>query len=199
MPTVGLTILKRFPYRGAVEEYSNQYWLTGSEPADPTAWRALFDAMVAQEKKVYPPTTEVVGGYGYYSSDEDDHSVWSVDLTVSPDTPVVGTCSQAAGTQIPGDTAAWVRWKTSRLNTKGKAIYLRKYFHDVLMNSSARDEVQASFKTAALAFAVKLYDGSLVDGRKIRSLHNDETIIAHGVSQYTTTRTLKRRGKRPGS
>jgi hypothetical protein len=40
-------------------------------------------------------------------------------------------------------------------------------------------------------------DGTFISGRKIRSQAQDETIISHQVSPWITTRTLKRRGKRP--
>ena len=48
-PTTGLTIVTAFTYRGkAGEEWSNHYWFTGATPADSTAWRALFDALVLE-------------------------------------------------------------------------------------------------------------------------------------------------------
>jgi hypothetical protein len=62
---VGLTIVKRFPYRGdANEEWSNQYHLTGSIPADSTAWKTLADALIAEEKKLYTSGTKVIRAYG---------------------------------------------------------------------------------------------------------------------------------------
>src|SRR4051812_20583291 len=96
----GVTVVKRFTYRGdANEEYSNTYWFTQAPPSDATAWRALFDALVLQEKTLYPSSVNVVRGYGYNddtghkSGDEGDvaPAVFTVDLTVAPNTIVPGT------------------------------------------------------------------------------------------------------------
>lgn len=196
---VGLTVIKKMSYRGnANEEWSNDYHLTGSIPSDAAAWRTLFDALVAQEKTVYPSDVTVVAGYGYDSDDPAAHAVWSVDLTVSPDSPVAGTLNRSTGYPSPGDAAVWVRWKTSRLNSKGKPIYLRKYFHFAVNQGVGAADLPITVQTTALnAFGTKMMDGSFLDGRTIRSRANAETIINRGASPYITTRTLKRRGKRP--
>jgi hypothetical protein len=194
----GLTIIKEFTYRGdANEEWSNHYWLSGSDPADSAAWRTLFDALVTEEKKLYPPTTKVVAGYGYTSTADDRTAVWSVDLKVAPNTVVAGTYS-GFGDVNPGDTAVWVRWGLDRLNSKGKRIFLRKYFHPGLSASAAPDTVHADQIAALTAFGNKLRDGSFTGGRKITDTHGTN-VVGSGVSQFITTRTLKRRGKRPPS
>jgi hypothetical protein len=198
----GLTVIKKFAYRGdATEEFSNQYWFTGAVPASTTAWRALFDALVAEEKKLYRSGVSIIRGYGYGSDVETAPAVYSVDLTQAPNTPVLGNyVSNPTFPLAPGDTAGWVRWKTDRLNTKGKPIYLRKYFHGVALQSTAGgDAIDATQVTAYSNFGAKLRDGSFLDARTLRSQHHDETLLGHGVSTYATTRTLKRRGKRPGS
>jgi hypothetical protein len=207
----GLTVVKRFTYRGdASEEFSNTYWLTGDIPADATEWRALFDAMVTQEKTCYNNGVNVIRGYGY--ADNTGHrsgdtgtvaaSVWTVDLTVSPETPVAGTITLGAGESVaPGDAAAWARWKTSRLTDPGgKPIYLRKYFHGINMQAAPnQDQIKATQKTNLAAFAEKLRDGTFIDARTVTAAGSTDTITATGASTYVTTRTLKRRGKRPGS
>jgi hypothetical protein len=194
----GLTVIKSFTYLMQAEEYSNQYWFTGDVPADATEWRALFDALVAQEKTLYPSGVTVVGGYGYDSDAGDAVAVWSVDLTVSPETPVAGTQVVTSGYPSPGDSAVWVRWKTSRLNTKGKAIYLRKYFHPAFNQGVGHpDEPIAVATTALNAFGTKLRDASFIDARTITARGHTDTIVNSGSCQYITTRTLHRRGKRP--
>jgi hypothetical protein len=197
---VGLTIVKRFTYRGdASEEFSNTYHFDGSEPADSTAWKALADALIAQEKTLYLGTASAVRAYGYNSDADDAVAVWSWDY-LAAGTAVAGTMTTGTGTYPAGDQAAWVRWKTSRTNTKGKPIYLRKYYHAVPTDEDSAltaDNVSPSWGTAANSFATKMYDGTFIDGRKIRSQKHAETILSKAVSTYMTTRTLKRRGKRP--
>jgi hypothetical protein len=195
-PTVGLVLIKKFLYRGnANEEFSNKYLLTGSTPSDSAAWRALFDALVAQEKTLYPSTTTVVRGYGYDDPDPDANSVWSVDLTVSPNNPVAGTYTPG-GSRCPGDAAVWVRWGLDRFNTKGKRVYLRKYFHPAYNDGTTFDQVHSAWTTAANAFGAKLEDGSFLAARKITD-HLGTALVGHASGAYVTTRTLKRRGKRP--
>jgi len=197
---VGLTIVKKMHYRGDNnEEYSNQYWLTGSIPADSTAWKALADALIAAEKLVYTGDVWTVRAYGYDSDAVDATSVWSYDYEAATAT-VPGTLAQGSGILCPGDDAVWVRWKTSRTNSRGKPIYLRKYFHLAVATSGTgdnRDTVLAAQKTALNAFGTKLMDGSFLAARTIRSQTHAETILTRDASSYVTTRTLKRRGRRP--
>lgn len=198
---VGIVTIK-VGYRHGVqtEEWSNKYHLTGPDPANPTAWRTLLDALTAEEKKLFPTSVKIVRAYGYISDADDAVSVWGVDLTVAPNTPVVGSFS-LAGTEMPSDTAAWVRWKLDRNNSNGKAIFLRKYYHGVLATSggdaTSADTLLPTQKTAYTTFGNLLFTGAGIDGgRHIRDTGGGNP-IAMGVSQYFTTRTLKRRGKRP--
>lgn len=198
-PTTYLTVIKRMPYRGdANEEWSNSYALSGSTPADSAAWRTLFDALVVEEKKVYLPEVEVIGGYGYDGiPTTGDHALWTVDLRVSPNSPVAGTFS-GAGARLSGDQAAWVRWGLDRY-ANGKRVYLRKYFHGGMSAGSTNtDLLLTGYATALTAFGAKMRDGSFSGARTlVDKLGN--VPIGHGVSPYITTRTLKRRGKRPGT
>lgn len=196
-PTTVLTVIKRFPYRGnAAEEWSNTYAFSGTTPADSGAWRTLFDALVLQEKTLYLNTCQVVGGYGYDRIPASgDHAIWSVDMTIVPNTVVNGTLS-ALGALMAGDQAAWVRWGLDRYNTNGKRVYLRKYFHGGQSSAAGGDAMAANYTTALAAFGTKLLDGSFASGRKL--VDKDGAIpIGSAVSPFLTTRTLKRRGKRP--
>jgi hypothetical protein len=203
----GLTIVKRFPYRGdTTEEFSNTYWFTGGPPADDAAWLALWTAMTTAEKPLYGATTQIIRGYGYNDDtghkpgDEGDvaPSVWGIDLRIAPNTVINGSFSAGALYTAPGDSAVWVRWKTSRrTNPGGKAIYLRKYFHPAYHAVQADgDTVAPTWVTNANTFGAKLYDGTLPGARKITTAGVNDTILSHGASPYITTRTLKRRGKR---
>lgn len=194
---VGITLVKQFTYRGdANEQFSNTYHLTGSVPSSNADWLALATALATYEAKVFGPVS-TVKAYGYATDNPDDNSVWQTDW--APGT-ITGGLVIGSSIPAPGDAAFWVRWKTSRLNEHGKPIYLRKYFHDARTPAGGGDAIFPTQKTNAEAFAVKLTDGSFVpDGRKIRSQLHDETILSSSASSFLTTRTLKRRGKRPGS
>jgi hypothetical protein len=195
-PTTVLTVIKRFTYRTLQEEFSNTYNLSGTTPADSAAWRALFDALVAQEKTLYIPGCTVVAGYGYSRIPvKGDHAIWSVDMTIAPNAVVPGTLPTSAN-NMAGDQACWIRWGLDRFNTNGKRVYLRKYFHAGQVSSGGGDFLAAAQATALTAFGTKMIDGSFLTARKL--VDKDGNVpIGSGVSPYVTTRTLKRRGKRP--
>lgn len=194
---VGITLVKQFEYRGdTTEEYSNTYHLTGAIPADDAAWKTLADALIAQEKTCYRSAT-VIRAYGYSSDSDTATAVWSYDYLAHA-ASVAGTLAYTAGMILcPGDSACWVRWKTSRLNSRGKPIYLRKYFHPAFNTLALPDTVYTDQESALTAFGTKLWDGSFLDARTLRSQHSAETILSSLGGPWITTRTLKRRGKRP--
>lgn len=197
----GMTLVKRFTYRGDThEEFSNTYHFTGTVPADTTAWNALRDALVAQEKTVYTNNVTIVRVYGYATDAPDSPAVYVYDYLAGGGSGIAGTLTGTGRVATPGDTAFWVRWKTSRNNSNGKAIYLRKYFHDAWSDTTGGPDVlYAGQKTAAQALGVKLRDGSFLDARTLTARGHSDTLVGSAASTYLTTRTLKRRGKRPGS
>lgn len=193
-PTVRIKVIKTFSYRDASgEEWGNEYMFTGATPGDGTEWRDLFDALVTAEKPCYDSSVHVVKGYGYDSPDPTVASVWSVLL----DTPVAGTCGSAGSAFIaPGDTAGWLRWGLDRRNSKGGPVFLRKYFHGLPIKDNDRDKPSGTWSGNADALGEKLVDGSFIDGRTITDRLGTE-VLGHASGPYLTTRTLKRRGKRP--
>ena len=198
----GVTLVKRLTYRGdPTEEYSNQYWFTGSVPSSSAAWKTLYDALIAQEKTVYVSEVSVVRAYGYGSDADDAVAVDSYDY-LGAAAAVAGTGTLGSGAVMNGDSAVWVRWKTSRLNSKGKAIYLRKYYHpaQATLSNTGSDTVLPAQVTELTALGAKLRDGSFLDGRTLTARgHSSDVLVSHLASPYVTTRTLKRRGKRPTS
>lgn len=197
-PTCVITVVKDFTYRGLPgEEWSNTYMLSGATPADSAAFRAIFDAIVAEEKKVYTNNCRVTRGYGYDKVPvKGDHAVWSVDLRPSS-TTVAGTLPITGGAEFPGDSAAWVRWSLDRLNPYGKRVYLRKYFHGGMVGAAAtRDTLTAGYVTALQAFGAYMMGGTITGSRKVCDRLGNEP-IATACSTFVTTRTLKRRSKRP--
>lgn len=204
----GITIVKRFAYRGnANEEFANSYWFKPvAPPTTDAAWRTLLDAIVASEKPIYPSNVNVIRAYGY--ADDTGHkpgdtgavapAVYSVDFRVAPEVIVPGTLSVGTGIVMPGDDAVWIRWKTQRRTSPGgKPIYVRKYFHPAYSVSTGGDSIFATQKTNLLAHAAKMYDGTLPGARTIVTPGTLDTISDHGASSFITTRTLKRRGRRP--
>lgn len=193
----GLVVIKEMAYRdNPNEQWSNKYWLTGTPPDDPNEWKALFDQLVADEVALYSPSSKVVGGIGYDDNTENANSVWAVDLTALG-AEVPGQLVVAQSEAMAGDQAGLVQWRTSRKSTRGKWIYLRKYFHHGGTGGASGDTITTATQAAYDHFAVLLLQGSAAHGRRIRSQFFDEVLQNKVISPWVTTRTLKRRGKRP--
>jgi hypothetical protein len=195
---VGVILVKRMSYRTQQEEWSNEYHFTGATPADATAWKALADALITQEKTCYVAGVTVVRAYGYDSDAANAHAVWSYDYAANS-ASVPGTLTSTSAVIASGDQAAWVRWKTSRLNTKGKPIYLRKYFHGGTIGTGSPDFITTAWATALAALGTKMRDGTFLDARTLTARGHTDTLVGSTAAVYITTRTLKRRGKRPTS
>jgi len=188
----GLTLVKRFTYRGdTLEEFSNTYHFKSAPPGDDASWTVLLNDVALQERKVMPPDVFHVRAYGYDSDDENAHHVFQFDWTV-PGPPPPGTGS-AWTPKFAGDQASCVWWKTDKLSSRGKPIYLRKYWHHGGMGPGGGDTLDTSYQGILDTYATAM--NGIHGG--LRARRQDCNVVAHGVLPYPTTRTLKRRGKRP--
>lgn len=194
----GIVLIKTMAYRGvAGEEWSNKYWLTGAPPSTAADWHTLAVTLATAEAAVYHPGSTFVRAYGYNDNTPNAASVWSYDFAAAGES-IPGRLGTAANeTTMAGDQAAMLEWKTSRKSSKGKYIYLRKYFHHGAVQTTAPDSITNTQKTALDLFGHQLMDNPGLAGRWIRSQKQDEVLQEVIASPWVTTRTLKRRGKRP--
>lgn len=192
-----LTLVKSFTYRGSPEQWSNTYFFNGTMPATPSSWHALAAAVSAQEKTLYDASQTIVKWIGHQAGSS--IAVWSEDL-VAESATIAGTYTETGAFRGPGDTAAWVRWKTSQITSKGKPIYLRSYFHPAYVESTgASDPLASSWTTLALAFG-NAWIAGFDDGDSVlhkRCGPHGAVGLTAATSTYATTRTLERRGRRP--
>jgi hypothetical protein len=194
--TPGITTIKSFTYRDAVEEWGNSYHFVGDPPSDDAGWDAIVSALITMEKAVLPITTSIVRAYCYPDLSPHHPSV----LTVTDATfgSTSGSLSTPSGSFLaPGDAAMWIRWKTARTNTHGKPIYLRKYYHGVIVTPAGGDgdSVESTQHTALLTLGTAL-NTAAGDWPGIAG-PDGVAPGARAVSPYATTRTLRRRGRRP--
>lgn len=192
--TPSITIQKRFTYRGFPEEFSNTYHFSGTTPVDRAAWKALADAIIAEERKTVASNVTFVGAYGYEAGNE--NSVAQIDYDVAPDAPAIAGNASLSGMGLPGDVAATIRWYTGASSSRGKKIYCRKYMHGLVQHASDIDKVNAAQLALFNTFAAKLIDGTLPGSFKYCGPQG-AVLSAPTTNQWLTTRTLKRRGKRP--
>ena len=192
-----LTLVKSFTYRGAPEEFSNTYFMDGDLPASPASWKALADAVAADEATIFRSTTTIVRAIGHEAGES--VAVWDYDYEGAGES-VPGTLAAGAGVPQSGDTAAWLRWSTDQRTSKGKPIYLRSYFHPAYTDAGADpDNIDATWVTNAQEYGDDWIAG-FADGDGV----THHRAGPHGVvglvalpSTHATTRTLERRGKRP--
>lgn len=192
-----LTVVKSFSYRGSPEEWGNTYFFDGDLPSDPSSWKTLADAVIAAEKTLYASAVTAVKAIGHQAGQS--VAVWSYDYAAFSES-VAGTFDPSTGLTLSGDTANWLRWSTDALTDKGKPIYLRNYYHPAYSaTGSSVNDTLGLWKTAAEAFGAEWIAG-FTDGDSVvhhrAGPHGVAGIVATG-STFVTTRTLRRRGKRP--
>jgi hypothetical protein len=194
MANQGFTLIKRFTYRGAPEEFSNLYHFSNTAPSTPAAWKTLVDAVAAKEKLIYPSSVKIVRAYCY--TDTNNDAVATVDYTALG-AEIPGTLATTGQTQCPGDAAVWIRWGTAKKNSKGKTVYLRKYFHPAFIDTGVPDTVSITQNAALQGFG-NACNGTAGPITGFTLCGPDGTAAGTATAaQFVTTRTLKRRGKRP--
>lgn len=192
----GLTLVKKFHYRdNPNEEFSNTYHFKAQPPGDDASWTVLMNDVVNHEKQVFVPNVSYVRAYGYNSDDPNAHHVFQHDFEI-PGPPPLGTLTTEGGNPTSGDQAACVQWRLNRLNKRGKPIYLRKYFHQAFVNPAEIDRLDNGYFTALGVFGNIATGVNSVHGG-LRSPTVDDVVTAYMPLSWITTRTLKRRGKRP--
>lgn len=192
MAAPGITVVKTFTYRDAPEEWSNKYHFQGTAPSTPADWRALADAFITEEKAILSYFVSITKVLCY--TDTDNPAVYTYTLADFGGN-VAGTYMGVDEDVPPGDSAYLLRWNTGRVSTRGKPIYLFKYYHGGNRSSTDRDQLKADLKTLCSTFANSVRSSSgawpgLADKTGAEP-------VGYLAETYYTTRTLKRRGRRP--
>jgi putative intracellular protease/amidase len=197
MPSI--TIVKKFTYRGDThEEWSSTYHFDNDAPLTQVKWKALADAVILAEKPCYPSTTGIIRATGHKAGVNARDFIYDYEAGSGV---VAGTLATPGVIPQAGDAAAWLRWATSQVTSKGKPIYLRSYFHDVYANGNTRANVdtllalqKTNLETYGAAWITGFSDGVVTHHR---AGPNGAIALAPSVaSTYVTTRTLERRGRR---
>jgi hypothetical protein len=192
----GLTLVKKFTYRDdPTEEWSNTYWLRNPPPGDNASWMVVATDLANLERRCYSADTSVVRAYGYDSNDDGATSVFTHDWEALAEAlPGTGAWPAPRGA---GDQAAMFGWKMDKKNSRGKYIYCRKYFHSPHLTTANLDQLDPAYEGALVAFRDELALAAPGTHGGIRMRKSDEPVIEGVTHPWVTTRTLKRRGKRP--
>lgn len=189
-----ITLVKEFNYRGAAEEWSNTYGFTGPALADYSAMVTFVNQIAFFEKTLYVSTCKVVRALIYQPGSIVADRTLDFAAEVGGQTP--GTLILTAGTpEWAGDQAGWIRGKIG-VNSKGRPVYVRKYYHAGTSPVEDTDQVSGNWGAAANAYLNTITGGGLQDGRRWCG-PNGQNVSLTARSTHVTTRTLKRRGRRP--
>jgi len=196
-PVLGITTVKSFSYRDvAGEQWSSSYHFNATPPSTPTTWKIVVDALANAEALALPTGTTIIQAYGYATDVPTDPSVYGWNYVTGGDVKSGAAGPPGDASRLAGDQALMFYAKLAELNSKGRAIFLRKYWHGGYNLATDPDRISATYKTTLQTFLTKLVSGSIVELGVWRAQRSSSPIIASGVDPWVTTRTLKRRGKK---
>ena len=194
----GITLVKSFTYRGkSGEEWSSKYHLRDNPPSNSALWETTARGLAGLEKVLYPASCSVVRAYGYATDNPHDPAVW-VGYWADDGTPIPGTYAPAANEHpFAGDQAAVLWWQLDVKDSRGKWIYCRKYMHAGFTGETTPDVLSPEYSAALQTFADELNPNKGAYFGGIRRVKDLTPVTFGGYLPDVTTRTLKRRGKRP--
>jgi hypothetical protein len=188
----GFIVVVQFSYRGTDEEWSQGYHIADAW-VDEADFRATMDSFRVEMANVVSERTTFLRFIGYQDRSLPHDFVYDISGS-----GLTGAFDTTGLTPMPGDTAAWVRWPIARRSTRGKPIYLRKYFHDVYATEDLNPDALANNQRLAMDdfgdnARTGVWDGHVIADRlgattTVRDI-NDNSI-------WLTTRTLEKRGRR---
>jgi hypothetical protein len=191
--TPSLTLIKQFDYRGLPEEWSNTYHFKGvATPSTDAGWREVMLNFWFLEREVIQPSSKLVRGYGYTAGNE--HSVAQLNFEDVDNSDKLGNNTDA-GVNMAGDQAVWIRAKIGT-SSSGKKVYIRKYYHDVPLGATGGDNIYPTTVPKLQQLAETLTDGNMQGGAVWCGPQAEDPSLPFAPN-FPTTRTLKRRGKRP--
>jgi hypothetical protein len=190
----GVVLYKTFSYRGAPEEWGNTYHFVGDAPSNPADWRSLVDALVALEAQCLWDGVTIERAICY--EDTDHSSVYSYDLSAFAGTvPGVYDVGGGFGVVQEGGSSYMCRWNTGRISSKGKPIYLRKYWHPAISAPTNPDVVAVHLVAAVDTFGSAVMAAS-GDWPGIAG-PDGVAPVGHLAETYTNYRTLRKGRRRP--
>lgn len=194
MSVFKVILVKRGMWRGANEEWSNGYHFSGTAPADRAGAEAFFTSLFNLEKNFYADTQRLVQAY-FYENPEGNSTIGK-DYRTLPATGLLGTATAlSTGTTLSLEQSSIVKARCG-YTSKGKPRYVMKYFHGIRANGADPDKVAWAAAGTLDPLLVQFTNGTLPGGAALCRPDGQvcETPVAHPL---LTTRTLKRRGKRP--
>lgn len=192
----GIVVINEFTWRDSPEEWSQKYHFQGAGPGTPADWRALVDDFLDTYKSVIFTFVNVVRVQCYLNTDDD--AVYTYNLADFGGV-VAGTATADVGAEGWGDgeSGYLLRWNTGRSSSRGKPVYLFKYFHPALISSTDRDKISTAFVAILSGWADGIRDAigswpGLADKTGARP-------VGYLAETFVHRRQLRRGRRRPTS
>ncbi len=194
----GVTMIQRFSYRGDPnEEYSNTWHFRDAPPSTSADWVALFEQLATHVANAIPATHHIIRAYGYDSDADDAVSVASYDWEQNEGAKPGVIAPPAGAHQMAGDQAAYITWQLDQRDARGHYICARKYFHGGWVSATDPDHLDPTYKAALQVLADAMAPGPGGNHGGIRTKKSSAPVNYSQAAGVVTTRTLRRRGKRP--
>jgi hypothetical protein len=166
MAVVAFSITKRVTFRDSTQEFSNVYHYKTTDRINATEGEARVNELVAFEKTIHSTEVTFVRGRAWNAggTNQENDMVYQA--------PLSGTGTAAPVATLDRERAFLFRWPAG-LDSRGKPVYLRKYYHAC-----------GTLGGAALSDAILKGTGGFSQATRdsIASLVNDIRFI--GVSTY---------------
>jgi hypothetical protein len=177
-------VVKSFSFKAGARLFSNRYHFNGGTPPDSTHWDTLFDAIVLQEKTVYPSSITITECLGY---------------AAGSDVPVASKVYSTAGTfsagaldhACPGECAALTRYSTSARSSKNHPIYCFNYYHGIFCDGATNHDLVSPTERTALETYAGHWISGFSDGgavTAVRASPAGHAATGHITEEYMTHR-----------
>lgn len=123
MTRIGVSIVKRVPFRGSTQEFSNQYHYNSPDPLPDNALAgSIIDEIVATERSLHSTNVTFLMGRLWSAGGTPAQNVMILER------PLSGTGNQSTGSNIDPERAVLARWPAG-IDNRGRPVYLRKWYH----------------------------------------------------------------------
>lgn len=120
---VGISIEKSVLFRGGQQPFANVYYYDAALPvSDPPGWNHLVDALVTLEKSIHSTEVTFVRARCWKADGSKSENVMIIDKAIS------GTGTKSVSTTMDRERAAMISIRAG-VDTKGRPVYNRKWFH----------------------------------------------------------------------
>ena len=170
------------PYKGGTRTWSNTWYLTGPVWANQAHFDTLADEYVANAKTWITSNSSIVEAIGYNGG--------SFMPVFSKVYSTAGTATTGGHDHMPLEAAMLVRGSTDVRSVRNHPVYIMKFIHGVVHDSSTAAETPEAGQVSALQGSVNEFVAGVTDGTNVRKWAGPRGAVvqAANVETYVTHR-----------